>query len=875
MNRIRPLLPSLVLCAATVLTGCATVSTPDAGGRPGGLAPAVPGDPMGVVVRRLDNGLTVMISPNHEEPRIAAWITVRAGSAKDPADATGMAHYLEHMLFKGTSRLGTLDAAAEKPHLERITALYDELFETTDPARRAELQARIDAEGVAATRPQVSNGLDRLYDALGFSGLNAFTTTDQTSYIVNLPANRLEHWAAVESERFEDPVFRLFQTELEAVYEEMNQALDSPGRALFEALYLALFPQHPYGTQPTIGTVEHLKNPSITKMYEYFRTWYAPGNMCIALAGDVDPEAALAVIERHFGRWQPRPVPADPEFPVVRPQGRTFVEVVHVGDEQVALAFPTVPAGHPDQDALVLCDMMLDNGQTGLVNRNLQQTQAVRAAGSSPTFLVDAGFQLLYAVPKPGQTLEECEALLLEQVARLREGAFSPEDLDAVLTDFEVREKRGLESLETRVSEMTDSFVERTPWERSVRSLDRLRHVTKEQVVAAARRHLDRDFVVAYRRTGEPRLPTVTKPAFTPVEIESDRHTDFFRAVLETPAAPIEPVFAVAGRDYTVSEHPWGRLYHAHTPLNDLFDLQVVVETGTDHDPHLGLALGLVVPLRVRVRDDLDRAVVELGEHRRERHDLVARRVVARHLAPVLADVHVELRGREADRALAHALAHELLHRGDLVGGRGALARVVAHHPAPHRAVADVAAGVDAELPLVAIPEVAEAPAREAEALLERRLRHAFDAAQHPGEPRHVLGLRGREREAAVAREHGGDAVPRRRRGDGVPVELDVVVRVRVDEARRHERAVGVDRARGRAVAAADARDAAVAHADVGRVGADAGAVHHAPTANHEIPRHAGSSASRPAAVLRLPSGPSGGQHTRTPCRSDTSSRRG
>ena len=283
------LLPAILLTAALTLGGCGSGAGTSSNGNGGGtgapvdhpldIAPAVDGDPMGVVIHRLDNGLTVMISENHNEPRFTAWISARTGSAKDPADATGLAHYLEHMLFKGTSRLGTVDWEQEKPHLDAINELYDQLFGTTDPEARAKIFAQIDEHSVAASQFSVPNEFDKLYDTWGARGLNAFTSTDQTSYTVDLPSNRLESWAMLEDERFSNPVFRIFQTELETVYEEKNRAMDNKGRVVYEAMSQGLYPEHPYGTQTTIGTVEHLKNPSIRKMYEYFHTWYVPRNM--------------------------------------------------------------------------------------------------------------------------------------------------------------------------------------------------------------------------------------------------------------------------------------------------------------------------------------------------------------------------------------------------------------------------------------------------------------------------------------------------------------------------------------------------------------------------------------------------------------------
>jgi predicted Zn-dependent peptidase len=549
---------------------------------------------MGVIVRTLPNGLTVYLSPNHEEPRIECWVSTRAGSAKDPADATGMAHYLEHMNFKGTSALGTTDWAKEKPHLDRITDLYERLFATTGAPERTAIYREIDAENQAASAHSVPNELDTLYDTLGFRGLNAFTSDDQTSYTVNIPANRLEVWATVETERFRDPVYRLFQSEIEAVYEEKNRGMDAKGRQSHEAVRAALFPSHPYGTQPTLGTVEHLKNPSLTKMYEFHRRWYVPGNMVVALAGDFDPAAALAVLERTFGGWKPAEFPGDPVHPLPAPKGRVLVEFPFEAEEEVQLAWITVPETHPDRDALMLADMMLDNNRTGLVNVNLGQTQATLAAGASHSFLLDSGYEVLRGVPKQGQTLEQVEALLLEQVDLLRKGSFTEADMAAVVTDFEIREKRELESNRARVAAMTDAFLAKKPWAWRVGLLDRLRSLTKEQVVRAANAYFGPDFVAVYRRAGKPDLPKIPKPGFTAVKIAPDRRSERFRELAATPAVPIEPRFLEAGRDYAVADLPTGTLVAAKNPMNDLFQVTFSIEVGTDADPRLGTALSLL-----------------------------------------------------------------------------------------------------------------------------------------------------------------------------------------------------------------------------------------------------------------------------------------
>ena len=569
---------------------------PDAARSDAPIAPAVAGDPMGVVIRKLPNGLTLMLSENHEEPRIETRVAVRAGSAKDPADATGLAHYLEHMNFKGTSRLGTLDWEKEKPHQERIQQLYDELFTAKDQAKRAELYAAIDSENKEACKYVVANEFDSLYDGLGARGLNAHTSNDETVYEVNIPANRLATWAAIEVDRFRDPVYRLFQSELEAVYEEKNRGMDNKGRVIWEELQAQLYPEHPYGTQTTIGTVEHLKNPSLTKIVDYFRKWYVPGNMVVAISGDFDTKEALAILTEQFGKWEEKPVPPDPQFPMKAPTEPRRSEVKFRAEEQVMLAWLTVPESHPDHEALVVADGLLDNGHTGLINVNIEKQQkALNASGSIQT-MAESGFELLSGIPNPqvGQTLEDMEKLLLEQVAILKKGEFSEADMAAIVNDYDIREKTVLESNGARVTKMLDSFISREPWERKLSYISRLRKVTKDDVVRVANKYFGNGYAAVYRRSGQPDLPKIDKPPFSKVETQKDTHSPYWKEMAAAPAKPMTPRFLEASRDYATADLATGQLVAARNPMNDLFQVSFTFDVGTDLDNKLGIACSLL-----------------------------------------------------------------------------------------------------------------------------------------------------------------------------------------------------------------------------------------------------------------------------------------
>ncbi|MDD5628096.1 MAG: insulinase family protein [Elusimicrobia bacterium] len=554
----------------------------------------LPGDLMGTTIHRLGNGLTVYLSPSHETPRIAAWIAVRAGSAQDPADSTGLAHYLEHMDFKGTTSIGTLDYAKEKPHLDRITKLYEERFKAKDSAERERIYKEIDKENIAAEKYEIPNEISKVYKRLGFKGLNAFTSNEETVYIVDLPSNRVEAWAKLEAERFARPVFRLFQNELEVVYEEKNMSLDNMEELLYEAANKQLYKLHPYGTQTTIGTIEHLKNPSLEHMYAFFDRYYRPENMAIVLAGDFERQPMLDLLARHFGSWKPKPLPPARTWPLPKPKGRELVEVKYEAEEKLMVSWLTVPRQHPDAYALRVMDMLVDNAAAGLINLDLVQAQKVKSAGSGLGLYNDAGDWTVWAVTKKGQTLEQAEALLMAEVDKLKAGEFTEDDIKAVITSYEVGEKAKLESNVARAAEMADSFTHLEPWPVTASRLDRLRRVTKVDVLRVANLYLGPDRVVAFRRNAKPEIPNMPKPGFSKVDIDPSRESEFAKSILALPAKPLEPRWLKEGRDYSITELPSGKLYSGKNPFNDLFQLSWVFERGRRQERNLCAALDLL-----------------------------------------------------------------------------------------------------------------------------------------------------------------------------------------------------------------------------------------------------------------------------------------
>ena len=419
----------------------------------------VEGDPSNTLIHTLDNGLRVYLSVNEAEPRIQTLIAVKAGSKFDPSETTGLAHYLEHMMFKGTHRMGTKDWESEKVLLDEIAATFEAHKEETDSAKKVALYARIDSLSLEASKFSIANEYDKMISSLGATGTNAYTSNDETVYINDIPSNELKKWLMVEGERFQTLVLRLFHTELETVYEEFNRSQDSDRRWVYQGVLEGLFPNHPYGTQTTIGVGEHLKNPSMYNIHEYFNTYYVPNNVAICLSGDLDPDATIDWIEQYFGDWEAQEVP-EFQMPVDKDLNEPIVkETFGPQQEMVYMGFKFDGAGTKESQMMSLIDMLLANSQAGLIDIDLNLKQKVLGAGSYPSVMKDHSIHFLYGIPKEGQTLEEVKDLLLAEIEKIKTGDFDDWLLEAVINDLKLSQIQGLESNRNRAFAMVDAFI--------------------------------------------------------------------------------------------------------------------------------------------------------------------------------------------------------------------------------------------------------------------------------------------------------------------------------------------------------------------------------------------------------------------------------
>jgi len=555
---------------------------------------SVPGDPLHTKIYTLPNGLKMFMTQNPREPRIQTYIAVRVGGKNDPAETTGLAHYFEHLMFKGTPNFGTMNYAQEKPMLDEIEALFETYRVTTDSVARVALYHRIDSLSFEASKLAIPNEYDKMMAAIGASGTNAYTSQDVTCYVENIPSNELERWAIVQSDRFKNPVIRGFHTELETIYEEKNMSLTNDGRKSAEMMLATLFPSHPYGTQTVLGTQTHLKNPSITNIKKYHGEWYVPNNMAIALSGDFDPDEAVDVVTRYFGDMKPneniKRLEVKPEVPFTEP---VRAEVWGNDAERLTLAWRIPAAADEDIIPLEFAAQVLSNGSAGLMDLNLDQAQKVLASGAYLYSMADQGAFIMVGLPRGGQSLEEVEALMLEQMNKLLKGEFGDELVEAIKANFNLHLEQSFLENSDRANYYVQAFVNGEDWADAVSVLSRFKKITKDDIVAVANRYLgNNNFAAISKRQGAPKDELkIAKPAITPIVTNRDTSSVFLSRLVSMPVDPIEPKFVDFQKELRSTSLANGtQLLYTHNPYNDLFDLTFVYEIGSWADRMLPYA---------------------------------------------------------------------------------------------------------------------------------------------------------------------------------------------------------------------------------------------------------------------------------------------
>ena len=575
----------------------------------------------GLTEYKLDNGLTVMLWEDHDQPDVTGYVVVRAGAVDEPAEYTGLAHYLEHMLFKGTEQIGALDWNAEKPIYDSIIALYDQYSDATDPKVRAELAKQINECSMRQAKISSLEDFFVLLDLIGAEGVNAYTSYDLTAYHNSFPSAEMYRWLTIFSDRLINPVFRTFQAELENVFEEYNMYANDPSSQVQEQLFKDIYKGSPYERE-VIGTAEHLKNPRLSKLIEFYNTWYVPNNMALIIVGDFDSEKTKPMIAETFGRLQPKELPVRPEYPEVKLTGKKHYNLGY--NPQVAWVYPGVKEGDPDQDVLEFVCALLYNGQTGLLDK-INTKGDVQFAGVFCDARRNTGRLIIEVVPyydANRQMFDDdktTENIIMKEVDKIKRGDIPQELIDNVKRMYAQSEKMTNENPSYKMSALVDAFTYGKPIDDIFTANEKIQALTKEEIVRVAKKYFGADHMTISfdEDTKTPKAKTLPKPDIKPVE-PSAEETEYAKAFKQLPKEPIKQTFNDFSDVQLSQLDTYVTLHYTPNTKNDIFSLTLRYGVGAHEMPLLPYATALMENAGVMGSPnlegkDFDQKIAELG----------------------------------------------------------------------------------------------------------------------------------------------------------------------------------------------------------------------------------------------------------------------
>ena len=551
-----------------------------------------------VEIYTLGNGMTVLLNDDHNESSVFGAIAVKGGGKQDPEDATGIAHYLEHMLFKGTTELGTVDYETEKVFLDSIEILYDQLGTISNTDQRLSIQKEINDLNIKASEYAIPNEFDRLVESIGGTGVNAFTNDDMIVYISSFPGHQINKWLDINSHRFVKPVFRLFQSELETVYEEKNRSMDNPIIKLIEEYLFNFFKKHPYGQQTVIGTVGHLKNPSLIKMKDYYETYYVANNMYLLLSGNFAVHGLKEQIEQTFGQLKSGPNPSFVNVQEDPFQGREVVSKRYTPIRIGVIGFRMPNPRHHDYETLKVIQNLFNNrSSTGLldklsVNNKLIMTQAIPDLAGA-----DLGGMAFLFIPKLiFQTFNGAENLVLGEIEKVKNGGFDEEFLESIKLSMIQDHESALESTNNRLNYFLELIYNFDTWNDMMTYPDRITAIDKEEIVRVANKYFSDDYLVFKSRIGFPKKTKLEKPPYKAVKpINTESKSNYARKFETLPEEELTLKYIDTEKDVLTAKIADNYYYHhAVNPVNTIFTMRLEYGIGTRENPPLQYAAGLL-----------------------------------------------------------------------------------------------------------------------------------------------------------------------------------------------------------------------------------------------------------------------------------------
>lgn len=539
----------------------------------------------------LSNGMKVWLNVDHSQPKVFGAVVVGAGSVDCPD--TGIAHYFEHIMFKGTDQLGTVDYAAERVYLDSISMKYDELSHTTDAKARKTIQQDINQLNIKASQYAIPNEFNRLVTQYGGSDLNAGTSYDFTYYHNTFSPQFIEQWCELNSHRLIHPVFRLFQGELETVYEEKNMYTDNPAAMMLEQISGKFFAGTPYA-YPIIGSTENLKNPRQSDMEAFYKKYYVASNMGLILSGDIDVETLMPVLERTFGQLDRgvKPVREKIVAPAIvgQPVEKFLFPMPIIGMSAMIFRGPT--DFDVDAPAMKVALALLNNdNKTGLIDE-LTNNNRVYLSMAQNIGMNQASALAVMVVPKLLCKVKTAENLCLEQIEKLKNGDFTDEQLQAVKKMIARDNEKELESITKRSELMVAAMSAGASWEDYLRLTSSIADITRDDVTRVTKKYFTDNFYRFHKKNGKVPAEQIAKPEYTPVKPQhAGEKSAFARHLEQLPFQDVAPRLLDFGSDATkVKMNGGNTLYAGPNPLNNYFTLIFNFHKGTMQDKLLETA---------------------------------------------------------------------------------------------------------------------------------------------------------------------------------------------------------------------------------------------------------------------------------------------
>lgn len=539
----------------------------------------------------LENGLKVVLYEDHSEPTVHGTVFVHAGSKNDPLDATGMAHYFEHIMFKGTDKIGTTNWEAEKVYLDSIDIMYDKLHDTENQEERASIQKKINELSIASTDYAIPNEVDLILTKMGGEGLNAGTSYDFTVYFNSFPSNQVEKWMDVYVERFRNPVFRLFQSELETVYEEKNMYNDEMVAAFAELMFKECFGEHPYG-RPVIGLTEHLKNPQTTKMREFFNTYYVANNMTLIMVGDFVIEDIKPLIEEKFSVWEKRELPESPKFEVPVFDKEVVKKVRLTPIKMGFVLYNGINNSHEDKVAFEVLTHMFSNNGIGLLDQAILNNE-IMLSMMLPLTLEDHGAIAFLYVPKLlGQSFDKAEQVLFDAMNKIKSGDFSDDLLEAAKTTIVKDRVVGMEGIDHIAELLMDLESRGLTVDEYIAETEKIKNVTKDDVINVANKYLTENRTILRSSMGFPAKDNVDKPNWKAIDVKNtELKSEFAKQIESQEVEQVKPQVIEFGKDVIIENaNDAFPIYATKNPYNNIFDLNITYNYGTIDNPELDRA---------------------------------------------------------------------------------------------------------------------------------------------------------------------------------------------------------------------------------------------------------------------------------------------